>query len=419
MKIRINSSDLLKSLKLHSKSVTKPTPIPITACIVINSRKEMASCNLEVFVTTKLKGEILDANGTPITINYKIFKDCISKMGKNKQITLDNNDIAWICISDESGKIIRQLPASKYDDFPAEPPMESEKVRFSINKDLLVEGIRNTESFCSEDETRYVLNGVFIESAVEGKNQTLRFVATDGRQMGKIDKPISILSKETDFKAIVHKNIMNIISLLCSSADGYISVRCNNIMDRLEMEADSFRISLRTIEGTFPNYNQIIPQSHDASITFNASKLLDAMKALPMPRDSYNKSAQGWDFKVRDRNLNIIVESESHEIKANGSIELEKIDGTLDSEDLQWVDFAVNPEFFMGMLGIVGDKNIRLNYEGALKPLCFIYDDSSMDNWVYILMPTRSSRTPEKAESVEDEKKDEDKTEVKEEVVNG
>jgi len=71
------------------------------------------------------------------------------------------------------------------------------------------------------------------------------------------------------------------------------------------------------------------------------------------------------------------------------------------------------------MLGIVGDKNIRLNYEGALKPLCFIYDDSSMDNWVYILMPTRSSRTPEKAESVEDEKKDEDKTEVKEEVVNG
>lgn len=396
MVIKFNSTDLAKTLKLHKKSVSKDQGLPILGCVLIKSTGEIGSADMKTFVKTQCKCICDNPIGMSIVVNYKLLNDYISKIGKNKEVELDSKGNEMVNIKHDGGSY--QLPIFPSTDWIPEPSV-SGCPTLNIQKGELADAIKNTIYTCSDDETRYILNGIFMHTWIDGSRNALRFVGTDGKQMTRIDK--TVIGK-SEIKATVDKMSMAVVEQLCSGSEGDISILYDDKNKIVAFRCRDFEIITKCMEGNYPNYDQVIRTDHNVRLVLDTIELLNVMKTLPMPKD-HNKSPYMWIFNVNGDMMDIIVDVGREGIKAQASIKIgrftseDNIAGNMD------VCFALNPKMLMGMLNIIKPKNIILNYKNRLNSIDFSYACGTGENWLYILMPMR----PDNPYAVIAESKDE------------
>ncbi len=180
-------------------------------------------------------------------------------------------DDAKVLVKPHFKKVRFQLKTISSEKFP-ELPAADEGAYFSVPSKDLKEMITQTVFAVSDDETRYFMNGVFLERTEEG----LVMVATDGRRLAFIRKELS--SSIPDFKGvIVPPKILSLI-LKRASDEGPVdlAVTEKNLFARF----GNYRISSVLIEGQFPNYQKVIPQSQTYSFVLNRSEAMDALKRV-------------------------------------------------------------------------------------------------------------------------------------------
>jgi DNA polymerase-3 subunit beta len=131
----------------------------------------------------------------------------------------------------------------------------------------------------SDDETKYYINGVFFEQIISKTNDKtlLAMIATDGRRLAYAEKEVA--ATLPDFKGVIIKpKILNLFTKLTKDdespvslcfADGFITLRFG-----------SYELAETLIEGTFPNYRRVIPETQKYSLSFDRSVLLDTFKSL-------------------------------------------------------------------------------------------------------------------------------------------
>ena len=168
-------------------------------------------------------------------------------------------------------KIRFQLKTISSEKFP-ELPAADEAAYFSIPAKDFKEMITQTVFAVSDDETRYFMNGVFLERTDAG----LVMVATDGRRLAFISKEIE--ANIPDFKGvIIPPKILSLI-LKRASDEGPIDLAVTE--KNLFIKFGSYRVSSVLIEGQFPNYQKVIPQNQTQSFVLNRVETLDALKRV-------------------------------------------------------------------------------------------------------------------------------------------
>jgi DNA polymerase-3 subunit beta len=165
---------------------------------------------------------------------------------------------------------LRSISSEKYPEVQLAPP----EAYFEVAQNELIDMIVQTIFAVSDDETRYFMNGVYLENT-DGK---LVMVATDGRRLSYIKK--SPEGNVPDFSGvIVPPKILNLIRKLAS---GEGSVRLAVAEKNIFAQMDSQRISSALIEGQFPNYQRVIPESQEYHIGVNREELLEALKRVSL-----------------------------------------------------------------------------------------------------------------------------------------
>ncbi|HOX17428.1 MAG TPA: DNA polymerase III subunit beta [Spirochaetales bacterium] len=164
-----------------------------------------------------------------------------------------------------------QLKTIASDKFPELPAID-EAAYFSVPAREFKDMIAQTVFAVSDDETRYFMNGVFLERTEDG----LAMVATDGRRLAYIRKRLEASIPE--FKGvIVPPKILHLIQKRASD-EGLISLAVTE--KNLFVKFGSYRISSVLIEGQFPNYQKVIPDSQKHTLTVKRSDLVDALKRV-------------------------------------------------------------------------------------------------------------------------------------------
>ena len=132
--------------------------------------------------------------------------------------------------------------------------------------------IKQTSFAVSEDETRYFMNGVYVEK----KGDNLNLVATDGRRLSFISKPL--LAGISDFpSAIVHPKILNIISKHLPE-EGNISIA---VVDKMIFfKFGNYKFGSALLDGQFPNYERVIPTAQEHSFQVDKNELITALKSV-------------------------------------------------------------------------------------------------------------------------------------------
>jgi DNA polymerase-3 subunit beta len=185
------------------------------------------------------------------------------------EIEIEQDDLK-VVIKPVLKKIKFQLKSTASDKFPEFSIASGDFFEIPV-KDFK-EMILQTVFSVSDDETRYFMNGVFFEK----KEKNLIMVATDGRRLAYISKEAGDEIKEFS-GIIIPPKILNVV-MKRAGDEGLISISVSEKM--IFIQFGSYKLSSVLIEGQFPNYHRVIPESQSFSFSVNRLEMLDALKRV-------------------------------------------------------------------------------------------------------------------------------------------
>ena len=271
MRFTCERSVLLKEMAIANEIIASKNAISILSNIYFEAKDgnlTIKATDLKVNFETRVPVDILEPGS--VTVYLDKFYGILNSIpdGEVEFEQIDNK----INIKTAAKKARFQLKSIASDKFPEFT--SSGKDFFEIPIRDFKEMIHETIFAISDDETRYFMNGIYFEKALD----KFIMVATDGRRLAYIDKPSS--DEVKDFSGIIiPPKILNIV-LKRAGDEGTAKI---SITDKvIFIQFGSYKLSSVLIEGQFPNYRKVIPENQINSFSFDRPKMLDAIKGVSL-----------------------------------------------------------------------------------------------------------------------------------------
>ncbi len=261
-------------------------------------------------------------------------------------------------------KINFQLKSIASEQYPEMQKISDDSFFVMPQKDL-IEMITQTVFAVSDDETRYFMNGVFMENS-EGN---LIMVATDGRRLSFIKKNTAGTVKPFS-GVIIPPKVLLLISKLCSG-EGSIQVAVTE--KNIFFKFDNQKISSSLIEGQFPNYNRVIPDNQQYDITVRRDELVEAVKRVSLLVE--NKSRRIF--------MNLasgIIELNSEESEIG--VAKEEIECAFEGPE---TTIALNYSYLTDPLRVINNENVRIRFSEPNKAITV--QPAEEADYFHIVMP--------------------------------
>ncbi|MCK5533928.1 DNA polymerase III subunit beta [bacterium] len=370
MKIICSKDELLKGLQIVQLAISSKTNLPILTNFLMETQKDkikMAATDLEVGIKCFIKGEIIKKGS--ISIPAKKFMDIIRELPKNEVlINVKDNQI-----NITSGQAKFSITGISSEEFPVLPGF-TQKEYIEIKAEILKEMIQKTIFATSRDESRYVLNGIYL--VIEGKK--IKMVATDGRRLCFITKELdnSTCKKEKIEIIIPSKAVNELKNLLTTVTEEKdkiikISIEENQIIFKLD---DTILIS-RLIEGRFPNYEQVIPVSSKLKVKLDVEKFFRSTKRVAVLTNE------------RSNSVKYILEKDKLKILAN-TIGLGEAEDEINIDyDNEQIEIAYNPNYVMDILKNINVDEIYLELNEPLSP--GVIKPVENEDYLCVIMPMK------------------------------
>jgi DNA polymerase-3 subunit beta len=221
----------------------------------------------------------------------------------------------------------------------------------------------------STDETRYVLNGVYMQV----EKGLIKLVSTDGRRLAFISREAG--DKKIQRSAIIPTKAVNELQRMLNSDEKGEDVLVGISDNQIAFKVGSVTIISRLIEGSFPNYDQVIPKKHEVQIKLSVKEALQAvrqMSTLAMDK------ASAIRFTFAKNTLRI---SASAQGLGSGEAEIDiEYNGQL-------LEIAFNPQFLIDILKNSDDDVVAMELTGSLNPA--LVRPMKDPNYLCVVMPMR------------------------------
>ncbi|MBB09275.1 MAG: DNA polymerase III subunit beta [Roseibacillus sp.] len=362
MKFRIARDAFLDSLQQVQHVVSTRTTLPILSNVLIEASGgslRLTTTDLDVGVSGTVDAEVSKEGST--TMPVKRLVSIIRELPDAEvEVAVDAKDVASITCGPSFFKII----GLAHGEFPPLPDFKEAK-EYKIPQGLLRESLKKTSYAISNDETRYVLNGIFT-AFKEGK---LTLVATDGRRLAMVENDLEFpASHETDF-IIPTKAVQELQRLLGDEGDAIARLSDNQIV----FEVGSSVIVSKLIEGNYPNYRQVIPGEAKETLKLGREALLETARRVSLLSSEKSNSVK---LVVGDGGIDVTANSpDIGEAKESMSV----------NYGGKEIAIAFNPEFLMAPLRNLEDEEIQLDLIDEMSPGVL----RGSGSFLYVLMPMR------------------------------
>lgn len=369
MKLIFNKDELSSGLQIIQSAISAKTTLPVLSNFLVEAKgKEIkfSSTNLEISIQTIVTGEVVEEG--EITIPAKKFSDIIKELPLKDEISVDTDDTLKIDI--QCKKIFFSMKGLSKEEFPVIPEFTSSKT-ISISKKILENMFRKTIFSVSNDETRYVLNGLYLLF----KDGKLIVVATDGRRLSFMEQEIA--EKKINKGIIVPSKTIHELIKLFAGVDDKEDIKIQILDNQAAFKFNDTAVFSRLVEGNFPNYEQVIPKSSSHKLTLNTEELLGVTK-----RAALCVMEKGGSVKYLIGKNNLQISASSHQaIEYKDEIDI-AYDGTS-------VEIAFNPVYVIDILKNVDTKDIAFEFTSSVNP--GVIKPTNGSKFVYIIMPMKIS----------------------------
>lgn len=273
MKFTCEKTSILKEISIAQEIISSRNALSILSNVLLDCSQNaltIRATDLKVSFETRIPVDVTVPGSTTVFCD-KLLGIVRSLPEGEVEFSLEADD--RLVIQPLFKKINFQLKSIAAEKFP-EIQSISEDQYFEIPQRDFVEMVTQTIFAVSDDETRYFMNGVYLENS-DGE---LAMVATDGRRLSFIRRGIE--SPLPDFQGvIVPPKILNLVAKL-ASGEGVIQLAVTD--KNIFAQFDSKRVSSTLIEGQFPHYRRVIPEQQEHQSFVNRVELLEALRRVSL-----------------------------------------------------------------------------------------------------------------------------------------
>ena len=273
MKLKADRATLLKALA-HIQSVAeKRNTIPILANVMIavkDGRLSLTATDMEIAVVEQVAATTTRDGST--TAPAGTLYDIVRKLPEGAVIELDHaGGDAQLAL--RAGRYATSLVALPTDDFPS-MTAGSLPHRFHLSGLTLRGLIDRTRFAISTEETRYYLNGIYLHAADSDGARVLRAVATDGHRLARVEEPLPEGAEGIPGVIVPRKTVAELRKLL-DEESGDIEVGLSDT--RIQFTVGTIMLTSKLIDGTFPEYERVIPRDNDKILRVGKKDFSDAV----------------------------------------------------------------------------------------------------------------------------------------------
>ena len=278
---KVAKNDFLKSLQVVAPVVNPKSITPsltYIGCQIIGEKLHLTGCNSQVQIETSIS--ILDPSGDFSFLVDKTIIDTLKTLPEQPlEINIDSKKHT-LFINHSSGEITVNIDLGKYDKMKNGDAAIS---TFSLSVSRLLNGLEKNVKQMADDELRPVMNGIYIDV----QSDSLTFAASDGHRLSKlVDRTLTGLQAES---FILHRDAVPVLikQLLVADEESEAHIQSNN--RNVVFAIEDTIITVRLIEGRYPNYNSVIPQANDKNMSINSKELQAILARLNTVSNSNSK----------------------------------------------------------------------------------------------------------------------------------
>ncbi|MCH7554127.1 MAG: DNA polymerase III subunit beta [Chloroflexi bacterium] len=372
MKVTCLQENISKGLGVVSRAVAVRTTLPITNNVLLSTdqgRLKLATTNLEVAIVHWIGAKVEEEGA--ITVPARILSDFINSL-PNENVSLnllpENKNLEIKCARFEA-----RLSGMDAEEFPPIPEI-GDGIAAKVDAEAFRSALGRVVFAAATEDSRPVLTGVNAEF----QGDTLTLAAADGFRLS-VDKVTLAEPISEDVTVIIPAKALSEVSRLIGDTKDPVSITVNPTKSQVLFEMDDVRLVSQLIQGSFPNYGQLIPQSHTTRATVDVEDFLRATRAASI-------FARGASGIVRLQMLSgdggessrLAVSARAEEV----GDDLGEIDARMEGDDAK---IAFNSKYLTDVLGVLAKGEVALETSspsspGLIRPL-------GNDHFIHVVMP--------------------------------
>ncbi len=371
MRVILERSNLLKSLNHVHRVVERRNTIPILSNVLLHAdgaSLEMKATDLDLEITEATPARVERAGAT--TVPAHLLYDIVRKLAEGAEVMLSTTEDgnAMTVASGRSSFRLQCLPQS---DFP-ELSAGSFPHIFRLESTALKGLVDKTQFAISTEETRYYLNGIFLHALEVGGKLKLRSVATDGHRLARaeVDAPAG---SEGMPGVIIPRKTVSELQKLVDDPDVAVTVELSDT--KIRFTVGSVVLTSKLIDGTFPDYQRVIPTGNDKKLTIDRQSF-----AAAVDRVSTISSERGRAVKlaIAEGQLTLTVNNPD-----SGSA-TEELAADYASDP---IEIGFNARYLLDVAAQLTGGDAEFMLADAGSPT--LIRDTGDQNTLYVLMPMR------------------------------
>jgi DNA polymerase-3 subunit beta len=362
LRITCTKEELVQGLTLVGRAVSSRTAIQILSGILLEARDDelrLAATDMELSLRATVSARV-EGDGA-VVLPGRTLVD-IARLLPGEDVTIEHR-AAESVVHVSSGSASYTLHTYNAEDFPRLPEL-TEAETFAVDREALLETIARVARAASRDEARPVLTGVLVQFA----GDKLVMAATDSYRLAV--KETTLGSSAPDLEAIVPSRALQELARIPGDGDEItLGVQENQVL----FSAGGVWLTTRRIDGQFPNYRQLLPETFEHELTVSRVELLDVVRRASV------MIQRATPLQLRFAAGEVEVVARTHEVGESK----ESMPVAYSGEPLE---IGFNAEFLREGLESVEGDDVRMKLISPLRP-AILTDEG--DDFTYLVMPIR------------------------------
>jgi DNA polymerase-3 subunit beta len=372
MKITVERGALLKALSHVQSVVERRNTIPILSNVMIEAAKgklKLTATDLDIEIVESIPADVI-RNGATTAPAHMLY-DIVRKLSEGAQVQAELLAQEGGRLSVSAGAVRFELACLPKEDFP-QMAAGALPHKFRMESGDLKRLVDKTRFAISTEETRFYLNGIYVHAAKEGKNKTLRAVATDGHRLARFE--IDLPDGASDMPGvIVPRKTVGELRRLLDDAEGAIEVSLSDT--KIQFTSDGVELTSKLIDGTFPDYQRVIPSGNDKSLSLDSKEFAQSVDRVSTISADKTRAVK---LNIAKDKLTLTV------VNPDSGTATEELVATYNAAS---IEIGFNARYLLDITGQIEGKEVRFLLSDAGSPT--IIEDASDSHTLYVLMPMR------------------------------
>jgi DNA polymerase-3 subunit beta len=360
---------------------SRPTH-PVLANVLLTAdagtgRLSLTGFDLSLGIQTSLPASVHSSGA--ITLPARLFGEIVARMPSDSSISLSCEEGSeQVELASASGSYqMRGMPA---DDFP-ELPMAQSSQPIRLDPQVLVKGLRGTLFASSSDEAKQLLTGVHLGLDAKG----LECAATDGHRLAVLQLANSAESAVAEggddapdlLDVTVPARSLRELERLLSGRDGAEAVSLFCDRGQVVFQWADQVLTSRSLDGAYPNYRQLIPESFNRSISLDRRSFISALERVAVLADQHNNVVKLTSDPLAGQ---LAVSADAQDVGSGSELLAAEINGDA-------IQIAFNVRYVLEGLKAMAAERVELRCNAPTTPV--VLAPSADDAFTYLVMPVQ------------------------------